>query len=459
MTKSVRINRKIYAPNDSYIPLDGFIKAEVLVQGSVLHRLERSEIVVRVMRSGPRLDFEMYTLAPRQSNKRKTNGDSPVSKGQIERNLRHSQKRAEQLAYANFIEGHDFFLTATIADNSELSVDAVKGLLKNYFNRLRRRRMQFLKKSEWKLIYIYCICEDPDHRIHVHMLINGGMPPDVFDEAWGHGIVDCKTLERNGGISRAVKYMIDQNRDLKVQEKFKKYSQMWVPSRGLKQPKVEYSFPNRRQLKLMNEPYAVKENSEKCYPSYTYKSGEVRICEVNGSRYASITMLKSNNDYPSMGETEKSQAQKTSHPVNVRIPPQSGKTNEIEKRSHNKPKIQKTTSAKEPKNIRSKYRFLARAEAIGPNTYMFMKFFIDGLPPEKYGCCYGILNKARTYNKEVLELCCAEALAEKTYTYTYIRSNIERCYKQWQDSLIREIRHSHNDHIEQLSFFAIIDGI
>ena len=70
--------------------------------------------------------------------------------------------------------------------------------------------------------------------------------------------------------------------------------------------------------------------------------------------------------------------------------------------------------------------FLARAEAIGPNTKELIRRVIEkfDFPVQAYRSCFGILRYAEKYSKEALENCCRDAVQHGRCSYNYITNTI-----------------------------------
>ena len=204
----------------------GIEKTEVLVRGSVLRSLDHAELVMKITKAGPRMDLDFYTLAPRQSyvgspKQHNTDESSLKAKWQIDRNIKHSKKRLEYLLEANFIPGKDY--TLSLSFREEVNRGRAKELLNSFFDRIRRRRKKLLDKTEWKLKYIYTINTDEGHRIHVHIVINGGLSSAEICRIWGKGNTHIQRLEPYDGVEGAAKYLYEQNEEAKRQGKHKKY--------------------------------------------------------------------------------------------------------------------------------------------------------------------------------------------------------------------------------------------
>ncbi len=163
MTRCKRISRKICDMDNSFFPVTEIEKTDVSVRGSVLRDLDHTELVMKITKAGPRMDLDFYTLAPRQSyvhTHKKHDADKSALKArwQIDRNIKHSRKRLEQLLEANFIPGKDYAITLSFRE--EVNRERVKELLNNFFDRVRRLRKKLLNKAERKLKYIYSINTD-----------------------------------------------------------------------------------------------------------------------------------------------------------------------------------------------------------------------------------------------------------------------------------------------------------
>ena len=224
----------------------------------------------RTTKAGPRLEAEVYPVFGREERgKLRAAKQNQTPEKQRKLNERRSEHQLMMLADTNFGED-DYHLTLTYAgDPPELA--RCKKDVKNFIARVKRLRE---RRGLSELKYIYSIGDDAQSRIHVHMLINGGIRREELEEIWGNGRTNAYKLQPDEhGLQGISNYLFRQNAG-------KKHAggmtgrKTWVASRNLKRPKTrrkDCQCSNARVRRIAGDfQNEAKEVMEKLYPGYTF---------------------------------------------------------------------------------------------------------------------------------------------------------------------------------------------
>ena len=186
--------------------------------------------------------FPVYTKAKGKGKRKK-----PTTEIQQRLNQRHAEAKLRRLLHTNFTEA-DFFVTLTF-DDAHLppSVEDAQQLLQNFLRRLKRRCTG--------LKYIYILEKGQENgRIHIHMVISGGLDEDDLAALWGMGKVKASLLEFNeDGLAALAKYFTKgeaENGGKPITWK------RWVGSRNLEKPEVverDGRLPHRKMAGLCQD--------------------------------------------------------------------------------------------------------------------------------------------------------------------------------------------------------------
>jgi hypothetical protein len=173
--------------------------------------------------------FPVYTKAKGRGKRKK-----PTSEIQQRLNQRHAEAKLRRLLHTNFTEA-DLFVTLTF-DDAHLppSVEDAQKLLQNFIRKLKRR----YAKLERPLKYVYILEKGQENsRLHVHMVISGGMNEEDLEALWAMGKARAAALEFNeDGLAALAKYFTKgdaENGGKPITWK------RWVASRNLEKPVVE----------------------------------------------------------------------------------------------------------------------------------------------------------------------------------------------------------------------------
>ena len=159
--------------------------------------------------------------------------------------------------------------------------------MKNFLRTVKRKRQRMGLDP---LKYIYTIEGNDDgtrERIHVHMVINGGIDREDLESIWGNGYANADHLQPNeNGLEALARYITKQQKNRRK----------WARSRNLKKPKQRTSdskVSNARVKRLaMDFPNTAKEIMEKLYPGYTHTKTTMRFSDVVDGAYIRCVMRK-----------------------------------------------------------------------------------------------------------------------------------------------------------------------
>lgn len=248
-------------------------------------RVGRMGYRTRTIKAGPRLEVEIYPIFGRETTGRLRAARQNVTPEAVRRlNEERSKRRVVQLADANFDE-NDIHLTLTYRQAPKY--EQAQKDLKNFLRTVKRRREQRGMKP---LKYIYSIEGDDDgqrERIHVHMLISGGIDRAELEAIWAKGYANADRLQPNEfGLEAVARYITKQQRNRRK----------WCCSRNLKKPKQRTSdtkVSNARVKRLaLDFPNSAKEIMEKLYPGYTHTQTVMRFSDMVDGAYIRCLMRK-----------------------------------------------------------------------------------------------------------------------------------------------------------------------
>lgn len=215
----------------------------------------------KTIRSGPVVECEVYPIFTRSQEKAARKARENLTPERQQRaNQAYAIRRVIRLANCNF-SPDDLHVTLTYGTNPPPWEQAQKDV-RNFLRRLNRRRT---RRGLDNAAYIYAI-EDNESglkkRIHVHMLLSGGLSRDEIEACWRKGWANADRLQPNEeGLAAIARYITKAQRNRKK----------WVCSHGLKQPEVTVSdtkLSNRRVRMLTSElPIVWKEVLRKIYPA------------------------------------------------------------------------------------------------------------------------------------------------------------------------------------------------
>ena len=274
-------------PNDTGLLAD-FWKSEATAVriGSMGYR-------TRTTKAGSRLEAEIYPIFGRATERIAKKAKENITPERMKQlNTRNAKRQLVLLMENNFDLFEDDTVTLTYAVEPE-NLKRCRKDLRNFFLRVKRWRE---KKGLPELKYIYAIGHDADQRMHIHLVMNGGVGQKKLIELWGKGIVNSSPLQSWGkGIQGYANYMFKQN-ELAKDRGERAGLHMWSGSRNLKNPKVRVSdtkVSNRKVKTIaLNFQTMAAEVLQKVYPGYQLEQGRVQYSDVVDGVYIRCVMRK-----------------------------------------------------------------------------------------------------------------------------------------------------------------------
>ena len=186
-----------------------------------------------------------------------------------ERQTRYNRERARRrlalLMDANFGK-NDLHVTLTYRGTPPDYEQARKDV-RNYLRAVKRMRE---KAGMPEMKYIYVLEEEgadgEKRRIHVHLMMTGGVSREALEEKWGRGYANCDRLqpEEGTGLLELARYFTKQGME--------KHRRAWSASKNLRQPRTTVSrtrMSNAKVRRLCQEiPGNAAEIMGKLYPAY-----------------------------------------------------------------------------------------------------------------------------------------------------------------------------------------------
>ena len=262
-------------------------------------RPERSMIPVgrmgyrrRVTLAGDRMECEIYPVFGRDDEQRARAAKKNITPEKQRRlNDERARRRLIQLADANFSE-RDIHLTLTY--KHETTLPACRKDVRNFLLRVKRYRE---KMGMDPLKYIYTIEGKtelnkgfPVNRIHIHMLMNGGISREMLEEMWAMGYANADRLQpTERGLEEIASYIIKEART-------KSGARKWSASRNLVKPKQRTTDArtSNRVVKMIahdirNE---AKAEMERIYPGYRFVDCKVYYSDQIDGVYIRVLMRR-----------------------------------------------------------------------------------------------------------------------------------------------------------------------
>ena len=245
-----------------------------------------------VVLAGDRMECEIYPVFGREDEQKARAAKKNITTMKQKRlNDERARRRLILLADANFGE-KDIHLTLTYRTAPNL--EQCRKDLRNFLLRVKRYRE---KLGMDPLKYIYTIEGKRENsqgagvnRIHIHMLMNGGVSRERLEEMWEMGYANADRLQpTERGLEEIASYIIKEARN-------KDGARKWSASRNLVQPKrrtTDAKTP-KRIVKLIahdirNE---AKEQTEKLYPKYQFVDCKVYYSDQIDGVYIRILMRR-----------------------------------------------------------------------------------------------------------------------------------------------------------------------
>ena len=249
-------------------------------------RVGRMGYRTRTIKAGPRLEVEIFPLFGRENAGRARAAKRNLTPERVQRNNEERSKRKLiQLIDANFDE-RDIHLTLTY-QGTPPEYEKAQADVKNFLRAVKRKRE---KMGLDPLKYIYTIEGNDDgtrERIHVHMVMNGGVDRQELEEIWGKGYANADHLQPNeNGLEALARYITKQQKNRRK----------WARSRNLKKPKQRTSdtkVSNGRVKRLaLDFQNSAKEIMEKLYPDYIHVRTVMRYSDAVDGAYIRCVMRR-----------------------------------------------------------------------------------------------------------------------------------------------------------------------
>lgn len=247
----------------------------------------------RTIKAGRRLEAEIYPIFGREERSRLRAARTNITpERQQAQNIRRAKRRLVLLMETNFTANEDYHVTLTYR-GEQPDEARVKKDLRNFFNKLKRLRE---KRGLPELKYIYAIGADSESRIHVHVVLNGGIDRDEVERIWAKGYANGIIIQEYGnGMAGLAGYLYNQNERERARGN-RRNMRAWSASRNLKQPKerVSDSKVSNRKVKIIAQDFRneAKAVMEKVYPGYSFEECKVFYSDVVDGVYIRCVMRK-----------------------------------------------------------------------------------------------------------------------------------------------------------------------
>ena len=243
----------------------------------------------RTTKAGPRLEAEIYPMYGREKTGRLRAEKKNMTPEKVARlNRERSERHFILLVDGNFSE-EDIHLTLTYKGETP-DYKRAKMDVRNFIDRVKRLRSKLGMEPGKYAGAIEGGADGTRERIHVHIVMNGGIDRETLETIWAKGYANADRLRPDeNGLEAVARYIIKQSRTGK--EKFKK---RWFASRNLKQPKTRTSDTKVTNAKvrkiagdMLNEARAIM---EKVYPGYEFTKCAVHGSDVVDGVYIRVVM-------------------------------------------------------------------------------------------------------------------------------------------------------------------------
>ena len=275
------------------VPETGDLLAEYWKTEATATRIGTMGYRTRTTKAGTRLEAEIYPVFGRsQEAAARAARQNLTRERQQQLNTKRAKRRLVLLMENNFDYDRDVHVTLTYA-GEEPAEDRCRKDVRNFLNRVRRVRE---KQGLPEMKYIYSIGHDAGQRIHVHVVMTGGIGRDELERIWKKGYANTIRLQKQGGgLQGMANYLYRQNekaRDAGERAGF----HMWSGSRNLKKPKEHVSdtkISNRKVKKIaLGFGPVAREVMERVYPGYTLEDCRVAFSDMVDGVYIRCVMRR-----------------------------------------------------------------------------------------------------------------------------------------------------------------------
>ena len=240
--------------------------------------------------AGNRMECDIYPVFGKEDTRMAKAAKKNISSTKQKRlNDERARRHLVQLADANFTD-KDIHLTLTY--KQETTLEQCRKDVRNFLLRVKRYRE---KRGLEPLKYIYTIegKEElrkgfPVSRIHVHMLMNGGVAREKLEEMWELGYANADRLQPSErGLEEIASYIIKEA---------KHGGRKFAASKNLKQPikrKTDVETSNRLVKAIARDVgNEAKERMEKLYPSYQFVDCKMYYSDQLDGVYIRVLMRR-----------------------------------------------------------------------------------------------------------------------------------------------------------------------
>ena len=235
---------------------------------------------------GEYLEVAIYPVYahPKKRGKRK----NPTTEVQQQLNQRHAEGKLRRLLHTNFTP-LDLFVTLTFDDAYlPASVEEAQRLLQNFLRRAKRR----YEKMALELKYIYVLEYGQKHdRLHVHLVLSGGITRADLEKLWGLGDVSMGALRfERDGLASLARYLTKggENADRPTWKR-------WSGSRNLEKPTMTQRDGrlSHRKMAALCQDGGDADYLETQYDGYEMADFSVSVGEdIYGGLYLFATLKK-----------------------------------------------------------------------------------------------------------------------------------------------------------------------
>ena len=241
-------------------------------------------------KAGDTLVLTVYPILGRSDRAKAEAARKAMSR---ERQTRYNRERARRrlalLMDANFGR-NDLHVTLTYRGTPPDYEQARKDV-RNYLRAVNRMREK-ARLPEMK--YIYVLEEEggdgEKRRIHVHLMMTGGISREALEEKWGRGYANCDRLqpEEGNGLMELARYFTKLEQE--------KHRRAWSASKNLRKPRTTVSrtrMSNARVRRLCQEmPGNAAEVMGKLYPGYKVGAVEPYVSDWIPGVYLRIRLRR-----------------------------------------------------------------------------------------------------------------------------------------------------------------------
>lgn len=217
-------------------------------------------------RAGDTMVLSVYPILGKSDRARAEAARRAMSRERQARyNREKSRRKLALLLDANFGES-DLHLTLTYRGTPP-SYEQAKRHVQNFLRAVKRMRE---KAGLSELKYVYVIEEEggdgEKRRIHVHLVMNGGLDRGALEGKWGRGYANCDRLqpEDGDGLRQLARYL--------TKCEMEKHRRAWCASKNLRKPRTTVSrtrLSTAKVRRLCEEiPGTAREIMGKLYPDY-----------------------------------------------------------------------------------------------------------------------------------------------------------------------------------------------